>query len=106
MPKRIEVREISREERQELERLSRSRTATKRHVERARIILAVPEGQRREEIARAVGRSVATIYHQIHQFNQRGLSFLEDAPRAGRPDTYKQRQRGQLVLTVKTNPHS
>ncbi len=104
MPKRVKVRAVSGEETQVLERLSRSRTASQRQVERARIIVGLLQGQRVEEVASQVGRSIATIYNQIHQFNQRGLGFLQDLPRAGRPDTYDQVQRGQMVLTAKTKP--
>ncbi len=104
MPKRVTVRAVSAEEREVLERLSRSRTASQRQVERARIMVGLLQGQRVEEVASQVGRSIATIYNQIHQFNQRGLGFLQDLPRAGRPDTYDQQQRGQMVLTAKTKP--
>jgi transposase len=40
----------------------------------------------------------------LHQFNARGLQFLDDVHRSGRPTTYDEQQRGQLVMTAKTKP--
>lgn len=95
---------MSPEEEQELERMSRSRTAPQRQVERARIILGLQRGKRVVNVAQQVGRSVATIYNQVQQFNARGLDFLEDLPRSGRPETYSEEERGQLIVTAKTHP--
>lgn len=104
MGERIQLREISTEEQQALEGISRSRTAPQRQVERARIILGVQRGERAVTLAQQVGRSVATIYNQVQQFNARGLDFLEDLPRSGRPETYSEEARGQIIVTAKTYP--
>jgi len=77
MRRRIQIREMSADEQQQLERLSRSRTVPQRQVERARTILGVQQGKRAVALAQQVGRSVATIYNQVQQFNARGLGFLE-----------------------------
>lgn len=104
MSRRVQVREVSEEERAQLERVSRSRTAPQRHVERARIILGLLAGKRVEEVAAQVGRSGATVYNQLHQFNERGMAFLDDLPRAGRGQTYDERQRGEMIATARTHP--
>ena len=104
MVKRIQLREMNTEEQQELERISRSRTAPQRKVERARIILGLQGGERVMALAQQVGRSVATIYNQVQQFNVRGIDFLEDLPRSGRPETYSENERGQIIVTAKTQP--
>ena len=104
MPKPVQLRPVTETEKQELERLSRSRTAPLRHVERARIVLGWLGEQRPEVIAQEVGCHVTTIYYQVHRFNARGLDFLEDAARSGRPLHYDQQQRGQMVMTAKTKP--
>ena len=104
MAKRIQLREMRPEEQQELERLSRSRTAPQRKVERARIILGVQGGEHVMTLAQQVGRSVATIYNQVQQFNGRGMDFLEDLPPSGRPETYSEAERGQIIVTAKTQP--
>ena len=104
MTKRLGLREMRVEEQQALERMSRSRTAPQRQVERARIILGVQRGERAVTLAQQVGRSVATIYNQVQQFNARGLDFLEDLPRSGRPETFSEEARGQIIVTAKTHP--
>ena len=104
MPKAMQLRPVTEAEKKELERLSRSRTAPLRHVERAQIVLGWLDEQRPEVIAQEVGCNVTTIYYQLHQFNARGLDFLEDAPRSGRPLDYDEQQRGQIVMSAKTKP--
>jgi transposase len=104
MPKSVALRSVSDPEKRELERLSRSRTAAQRHVERAQIILGWLAGQHPAVTAEQVGCTMNTVYNQLHQFNQRGLAFLDDAPRSGRPLQYDEQQRGQLVMTAKTKP--
>jgi transposase len=106
MPKQVQVREVSEEEHAQLERISRSRTVPQRHVERARIILGLLENKRVVEVATAVRRSEATVYNQLHQFNARGMAFLDDLPRAGRGQTYDERQRGEMIATARTHPQT
>lgn len=104
MTKTIQLRPVSEAEKQMLVRLSHSRTAPLRHVERAQIVLGWLGEQRPEAIAQDVGCNVTTIYYQLHQFNARGLEFLEDAPRSGRPLHYDEQQRGQIVMSAKIKP--
>jgi transposase len=67
-------------------------------------VLLFAEGKGVEAIAEAIGRTQATVYYQIHQFNQRGLDFLQDVARKGRPLTYDELQRGAMVQAAKTKP--
>ncbi len=106
MPKTVRLGAISEDEKRELERVSRSRTAAQRHVERAQIILGWLAGQQPAVTAEQVGCTVNTVYNQLHQFNARGLAFLDDAPRSGRPLRYAEQQRGHLVVTAKTKPET
>jgi transposase len=106
VPKSVSLGSVSESEKRELERVSRSRTAAQRQVERAQIILGWLAGQRPVVTAEQVGCNVTTVYYQLHQFNERGFDFLEDAPRSGRPLHYDQQQRGQLVVTAKTKPET
>lgn len=106
MPKVVTLRPVNESEKWELERLSRSRTAARRQVERAQIILGWLAGQLPAVTAEQVGCHITTVYYQLHQFNARGLAFLDDAPRSGRPLHYDEQQRGQLVVTAKTKPET
>jgi len=104
MGKAVQLRPVTAAEKRELERLSRSRTAPRRHVERARMILGWLAKQHPKVIAAEVGCHITTVYYQLHQFNAGGLSFLEDGSRSGRPLQYDEQQRGQMVVTAKTKP--
>lgn len=104
MPKQFKLRELTESEVERLDQISRSRTAAQREVERAQIVKLWRAGKRAEAIAEQVGRTTATVYYQLHQFNQRGLDFLQDMARAGRPLTYDEQQRGEIVKAAKTNP--
>ena len=104
MPKKLQLREITSDEYQELQRISRSRTEEVRRVERARILLALGAQERVATIAERYQRSLPMIYQVLHRFNESGLAALEDAPKSGRPQTYSEAQRGQLIATARTHP--
>ena len=104
MPRKLQLREFKAGEEEKLQQLRRSRTAPQRAVERSQIIMLFHEGKRVEAIAQEIGRTIATVYYQVHQFNSRGLDFLEDQQREGRPLTYNEQQRGAMVQAAKTNP--
>ena len=104
MPKPFKLRELTEIEIKTLDRVSRSRTAARREVERAQMVMLWREGKRAEDIAQQVGRTTPTIYYQLHQFNHRGLDFFEDMARVGRPLTYDEQQRGEIVKAAKTSP--
>lgn len=104
MTRQFKLRELTEAEVETLDRVSRSRTAARREVERAQMVKLWREGKRAEDIAQQVGRTTTTVYYQLRQFNQRGLGFLRDMARAGRPLTYDEQQRGEIVKAAKTNP--
>src|SRR3954453_13904390 len=104
MPARIRLRDLTPEERHDLERLSRSRTTPARLVERARIILAAAEGRRVGDIADESNVSRPTLSAWVRRFNEGGLAALEDLPRSGRPHTYAEHERAEVVAAALTDP--
>src|SRR5437868_7934422 len=88
MKAKVKLRELTAQERQDLEGLAGSRTAEARLVERARILLAAAEGRRPSAIARDLGISRPTVYTWVARFNAQGIDALPDQPRSGRPATY------------------
>ena len=70
-------------ERDELLRLSRSGKTSGRKLTRARILLKADEQWGDEEIAEAVGTSIATIERTRHRFVEEGLGALNERPRLG-----------------------
>lgn len=104
MPKRNELRPFSQEEQNYLEKLRRSRTAAHQHVERATILLCYAAKEPVARIAATVKRRPETVWNVVKRFNQHGLASLQDIPRAGRPVTYGDEARGQMIVTAKTHP--
>lgn len=104
MPKRRILRKLSEQEAQALRQLSHSRTAEHRLVERAQAIEAAYSGESGYAIAKRLRREPDTIYRWFDAFEQAGIAGLHDQPRRGRPATYSEEERGQLVVTAKTHP--
>lgn len=104
MPSRIELRELTAEERAELERIARARTAPAHLVERATILLGAAEGRAVGRIAHEAGVSRPTVSAWVRRFNDGGLAALKDLPRSGRPPTYGADQRAAVVAAALTDP--
>ncbi|HET8562803.1 MAG TPA: helix-turn-helix domain-containing protein [Candidatus Binatia bacterium] len=105
MAKALVLRPLSDEERKVLEKLAKSQTAPVRMVERAKTILWVYAGEQPLAIAQKLERATATIYQRLKRFAQNGLDSLDDQPRAGRPLTYTEEERGQMIVSARTHPH-
>lgn len=98
------LRTLTTQEQTEIDRLSRSRTAHARLVERARIVRLASQGQGVSAIARRLKVSRPTVYTWLTRFNGTGLAGLQDEPRSGRPPTYTSEQVGVVIETALTKP--
>ncbi len=105
MPKPIVLRPLNDQERETLEKIAKSQTAPARQVERAKTVLLAHKKMRPVDIAEKLDRTHATIYRRLRLFNEIGLESLDDQPRAGRPATYSEEERGQMIQTARTHPH-
>jgi len=106
VPKLLRLRHLSGKEEQEIARLTRSRTAPVRLVERARIIALAQQGVHAPAIAAALGVSESVVRRWVGRFNERGLEGLRDAPRSGRPATYTTEEVGELIAASLTDPQT
>jgi transposase len=106
MPRTMSLREVTTEEHVGLERLAHSHTSPARLVDRARLVLAVLDGERVAALAQRLECTVATVYLWVHRFNDAGLAGLHDQPRKGRPATYTREQVGVVVATALTDPQT
>jgi transposase len=100
----LRVRTMTWDERDEIERLAKARTAPARTVERARIVLLSRYGDSVAEIAEKLVIGEATVRLWLHRFNREGVKGLADQPRAGRPATYTPEQIGEVIATGLTDP--
>jgi len=108
VPKRIAVREVSAEERQEIERLAKSRTAAARVVQRAQIIWAMLEEPTLSstDAGLRAGVSKATGPKWVTRFNEQGVAGLEDEPRPGRPVSHDESVRSRLLNLALRKPRT
>jgi transposase len=79
---------IDEEQRRRLEAVARSRPASVRDVQRARIVLAAADGMSNAAIARALSLRENTVRTWRDRFAEHGIAGLEDLPRSGRPRVY------------------
>src|SRR5688572_25669779 len=98
MPKAIELRAVNAEEKKEIERLAKSRTAAARLLLRAKIIWAMIEEPTLSSTNAGVraGVSRATGPKWVKRFNEEGIAGLEDEARSGRPATHDESVRSKL----------
>jgi putative transposase len=104
MARRAPRIELSAEEKQLLERVTRSPSAEQREVIRARIVLLAAEGKRNEEIQRMLGVSKPVVVKWRGRFAVRRLDGLVDEPGRGRKRTYDADIRHQIAATACSEP--
>ncbi len=100
----LRLRELSPEEQRVIHTLVRSRTASIRLVERAKIIEQASQGQTIQEIARTLHLKEATVRKWFKRFAEQGLAGLEDAPRSGAPPRYTIENQALVLETAATAP--
>jgi transposase len=98
------VRDLTAVERSTIERLVRAETAPVRLVRRARIVQRSALGMTVPMIARDLGVGEATVRAWIRRFDTAGIAGLDDAPRVGRPRTFTEAQRGQVIAKARQRP--
>lgn len=79
---------LSDEDRRLLESLVRKRTAERRVVERARIVLAAADAVENATIAARFGLAVNTVLKWRKRFFEEGIDGLTDRKRSGRPRSF------------------
>jgi transposase len=100
----LRLRELSDEERAEVQRIARSHTLGAGIVRRAQIIVHAISGLKAEEIATRMELCGNTVRHWLNRFNARGLKGLEEDVRTGRPPTYSAEQRSAVITAALTRP--
>lgn len=100
----LQLRALTAEEERCIQTLVRSRTASVRLVERARIIEQASRGQSIPAIATSLQLREATVRKWFKRFEEQGLAGLEDAPRSGAPSRYTVENRAQVLEVAATAP--
>lgn len=104
MPRVLTLRTLTEDEVRTIDRLAHARTEPARAVERGQIIWRAHRGERVPAIARALGRTEATVRLWLTRFNARGVDGLTDAPRSGRPPVYTADEVGEVIAASLSKP--
>jgi transposase len=100
----LQLRAMTSDERQAIERLVHSRVAPVRLVERARMVTYAGEGRSVTDIAGLLKVNRKTVRRWLKRFNEAGVAGLEERPRSGRPPVYSAEQIHLIAMTAVTAP--
>jgi transposase len=98
----LRLREMTDEERAEVQRITRSHTLGAALVRRAQIVVPALGGLTAEEIATRMDLCGNTVRYWLNRFNARGLQGLEEDVRTGRPPTSSAEQRSAVITAALT----
>jgi len=100
----LQLRPLTDEEQTKIERLVHAQSAPVRLVRRARILHLAAEGLSVPTIARHLSVSEKAVRQRLKRFAAEGLEGLEDAPRSGRPRTYRPDETNQVIAKARSLP--
>jgi hypothetical protein len=99
------LRPVTTEEREVLERLSRAQSEPASHVARAKVLLAIANGQSFIAAARAAGRrSDDAVSQLVSRFNCEGLAAIEPRHGGGPPVVYGVAERNRILAELQRQP--
>ncbi len=104
MPRRAPTVSCTSEDMHTLTEWSRSRTMEKRLSERAEIIMGCVRGEQVKDIAAALGIRPNTVIMWRDRFVHEGIGGLFDRPRTGKPPSYAEEFRAELLATLELPP--
>jgi len=103
--KKVPLRPLTSEERNWLERISRSQSEPASHVVRAKQILAIADGYNYTEAAQRSGRkSGDAVSHLVSRFNQEGLNVLMPRHGGGPAIKYGVEERERILKEARRKP--
>jgi transposase len=100
----LRLRQLTSEEERVISKLARSQSASKRLVERAKIIALAKEGRTIPQIMQQLHLSEHMVRKWWKRFEQQGLAGLEDAPRPGAPSRYTPENKARVLQAALTRP--
>jgi len=104
MPRKAKTITCTAEQRTELEQIFRQKTRAARQVQRAGMLLQCLEGTPIKQIADKYDVLPNTVIALRSRFETKGLEALYDSPRSGRPPTYGEAFRAQVLATLEDDP--
>ena len=95
---------VSADERTELEAMSRSRTIAAGLAQRARVILAIADGEPYPVLSARLEMSTTTLTRWRKRFETRRVAGLHDAPRSGRGDRLAPAMEAKILARTQKAP--
>ena len=100
----LRMRALTEEEERVITKLARSRTASVRLAQRARIIKLASQGQTIPQMMQQLGMTERIVRKWWKRFEQQGRAGLEDAPRPGAPSRYTPENKARVLDAALTRP--
>jgi transposase len=95
---------ITEEEKEKLEKMINAAKTPQRQAIRARIVLLCTQGKAVQEIAKSLSVRPNTVIDRRKDFEIRRLKSIDDRPRSGKPRTYGDEFRNQVLQTLEQPP--
>ncbi len=100
----LRMRPLSEEEERVIRKLAHAQSASKRLVERAKVIQLASQGATIPQIMEQLHLSEPMVRKWWKRFEQQGLAGLEDAPRPGAPSRYTVDNKALVLEAARTQP--
>ena len=104
MPKIRYIVDLSDEEREHLLGVTQRGKSSARKIKRAQMLLKASGGLSDEQIAEAVGTSLATVFRTRRRFVEEGLLALCERPRSGQPRKLDGKQEAHVIAMACSEP--
>jgi transposase len=102
----IQVRELQKDELEELQSLYERTKDVRIRTRTQMILLAVEQNMTAPAIGQIVRKNEQTVRRWIRRFNAEGINGLSDAPRPGNPGTETEAYRQRVVSIVRQRPRA
>jgi transposase len=100
----LQIRALSDEEQTKIVRLTHAQSAPVRLARRAHIIYLAAQGLTAPQIAQQLQISEKAVRQWLKRFETAGVAGLEDAPRSGRPSTYRPDETNRVIAKARSLP--
>ena len=104
MPKIRYIIDLSDEERRHLLGVTQRGKSSARKIKRAQMLLKASQGLGDEQIAEAVGTSLATVFRTRRRFVEEGLLALDERCRPGQPRKLDGKQEAHVIAMACSEP--
>lgn len=100
----LQLRALNEDEHIKIDRLTHAQTAPVRLARRAHIIALAAQGLTAPQIAQQLQISEKAVRQWLKRFEVAGLDGLADAPRSGRPPTYRPDETNRVIAKARSLP--